>query len=520
MRVMIVDDEPAILRSIVSLTTELKPQWEIDSCLNAIDAKEKLQSKHYDLLLTDINMPVTNGLDLAEWVKEQRFNTHIVMISGYSDFDYARNAMRLGIQDYVLKPVEELPYLHLLNAIEENKKIKDELRRKNLIKNHLVSLPEECELLSDENPSSVAQADFANNRYLLLVATYAACTKDWDEAEYTKLEKLSELKLEHRIAMMLEVSEDCWQFDSLYGSVTIIVTFSAHHAQRRSQELLDGLVLWVKKVEALNIISAGLYSLTSELTQRQKKILSTLNRFAGLDGGNLFELNAVMPELKPELLHSLRKQYQSFWENMVEQNDTVFCLRWQNIVNIWAENKLRQEQCQLEIDRFCHAAELIIRSSESRTVLSILAPTLKADLATVSSWSNFIKCSEQSIKDFLDDLHKLQAKVSDRHSSTVHELRLFLDENYRENTSMKTLAPRYGYTPSYLSNIFKEHLGLSPVDYMNQLRMKEAAYLLANKHEMTNAEIAAYLGYTDASYFSRVFKKICGTAPSAFRKNK
>lgn len=518
MQVLIVDDEPAVLRSIVTLTKSLKPEWKLDSCLNALEAQKMLNSKFYDLLLTDINLPILSGLDLAKWVKQQELNTRIIIISGYSDFDYARSAMLLGINHYILKPLEEEPYLILLNKIETEYVQQNERYRKDLLKQTLVSMPLGKAPFSADIRKHSEQISFRDSHFLLLIACYGCKVQDWQEAEEQKLSYIQKMALERLVKSILWKNEDCWQFESLYGTVTLIVTLPQTNAFSRCNEVLEYLKDWVKTNSPLTIISAGISKISSDLTRHQKQILNNLTRFASLSGGALIEYDHSTPKLSSEITVEFRKQYRFFWESQVNSKYSDIQIRWNSIVSQWKNVLLKQEHCEMEIDYFCHAAEFCPIPELSTPALRILCPSLKGVLSTATGWDDFLVESEKSLTEFFEDFGKTQTLAMDKHARTVSELKLFLDENYKYNFSNKELSMRFGYSPSYLSNLFRVQFGVSPLDYLNGLRIKEAKHMLSNDMEITASEISSQLGFTDASYFSKVFKKFVGVAPSLYRQ--
>nr|WP_213087411.1 response regulator [Streptococcus pacificus] len=124
---LIVEDEPLVRRGIRSLVDFEKLSITcVDEAENGQEAWQLFEEKHYDIILTDINMPVMNGIQLAQLIKENSPQTHIVFLTGYDDFDYALSALKLGADDYLLKPFSKEDVLQILHQIipkiEEAKK--------------------------------------------------------------------------------------------------------------------------------------------------------------------------------------------------------------------------------------------------------------------------------------------------------------------------------------------------------------------------------------------------------------
>lgn len=119
MRILIVDDDQSILKglSIVIRKFDLPHSCKIFTCDNAIDALEFLASGGADLLITDLEMPVMGGLALIKEVRERGYCEHFIILTGYANFEFARQALRYEVKDYLLKPVDKQELYKLINKL-------------------------------------------------------------------------------------------------------------------------------------------------------------------------------------------------------------------------------------------------------------------------------------------------------------------------------------------------------------------------------------------------------------------
>ena len=105
-KVLIVDDEMPALRYMQTIVEKYTPGFEIAaSCTNGESALAHLQKEQIDLLITDISMPAMDGITLALKAREQQSDIHIIIVTGYADFEYAKGAIQASVDDYILKPV-------------------------------------------------------------------------------------------------------------------------------------------------------------------------------------------------------------------------------------------------------------------------------------------------------------------------------------------------------------------------------------------------------------------------------
>lgn len=121
MKLMVVDDEPVILQGIIRMIQKANTSYkEIVGASDGIDALHKLESFQPDLILTDIHMPEMDGLSLIKQVQAHNLCSRFVIITGYDDFAYARQALRYHVVDYLLKPINKAELLGVLSAVEQS----------------------------------------------------------------------------------------------------------------------------------------------------------------------------------------------------------------------------------------------------------------------------------------------------------------------------------------------------------------------------------------------------------------
>lgn len=122
-RVLITDDEKIEREGIKFLLAQEEGEYEIHEAANGRQALNVLRSEEIDFLLTDIKMPHMDGLELAGKVREEYPNLPIVIFSGYSDFAFAQEAMRYGVKDYVLKPVDPDTFHTTIGKVKQSSKV-------------------------------------------------------------------------------------------------------------------------------------------------------------------------------------------------------------------------------------------------------------------------------------------------------------------------------------------------------------------------------------------------------------
>lgn len=129
MNILVVDDEQVIAEGICYLVQKMDIDCEVvDFALSAEQALKKLKEKSFDFCFSDINMPDMDGLELIKICKENHLCKNYCIISGYADFEYARQALRLGVKDYLLKPVDKDMILEMLQRFDLSNKIRTSMK--------------------------------------------------------------------------------------------------------------------------------------------------------------------------------------------------------------------------------------------------------------------------------------------------------------------------------------------------------------------------------------------------------
>ena len=125
-KVLIAEDEPPIMRMIKSTLESVDSDFKVtECCINGKNAVEKLKNEDFDIVITDIKMPIMTGIELAGWIYQNKPDTKVIIVSGYSDFEYARKALEYKVFDYLLKPISKD------KVSELTQRIKSEIAEKN-----------------------------------------------------------------------------------------------------------------------------------------------------------------------------------------------------------------------------------------------------------------------------------------------------------------------------------------------------------------------------------------------------
>ncbi|WP_436376022.1 response regulator [Cytobacillus sp. BC1816] len=493
--VFIVDDEPFIIEGMKALV-----QWEdyglhvVGDASNGREALGKIECIQVDILLTDIMMPVMDGLQLISKIKERNPNIKCIILSGYQEFNYVKKGMELGIENYLLKPVNEQElHFTLLNCVEKlgkstnheeaytilrdntiwrglNQEI-DEKEWRDRIK--LYNLEFECTNLA------IVLIQFSNNldnsflakvRFEVERKFQSVCIINpdgelillaWAKNEDDIKEKADQL---HRL---LAITVPCMYFSSVGSLVHSIKDI--HTSYDRAKELA-GYRLVLKESHIITDDYTKQYSDTTISTTYE-----------------INDLKRYIVSLEREMAF---RWIEGAFEQIAQSSKKVSPIS----IRGFAIDIITSVQKEVN-DRAANQKVAIVKSILESHSLNQLGSILTEYIRTV--------------------FEKIEAKAG-HHSPVIQSVIRHIHECYNEELSLKTLSYKFHINSIYLGQLFQKETGLVFSEYINHIRLEKAKQLLRDTHEKAG-QIGKMVGYSDSAYFYKQFKKVVGITPSAWR---
>lgn len=533
-KILLVDDEEEVRTSIMK-----KIPWEqlgyevVGDAENGEDALEKARLLEPDLILTDIKMPYMDGLTLAERIKQERSSTEIVIFSGFDDFEYAKQAIKLNIIEYILKPVnvEELTDILKRLKVKMDERIAEKRDVEALRENYKRILPVMKEhFLSDVLHEKVPpeQIEEGFQRFELF---QEGAGREWAAAvlhiempqgqvNHTSLslhrereliplsvknlmqEKLSgrhaysdyvtadglcaifslesKRELEKLTGVLNQICADCARILEL--SVTIGIGETRTNVEKLSESYREAK-------DALGyrtIMGSGIAIFINDVEHGHKEQL----QFAEQDEAEL--LAAIKFGGREEIVRTVDKLV-----NKLEQG-RVHTSQYQ-IYLISITNCLMYMMQKYELDLY----QVWGRETDYLDVIS--------HLVTAESMRNFLINMCTAISE------NVNLERDNAVRNTIKDAKSYIMENYTNpELSVEMVCEHLHLSQAYFSTLFKKETGQSYVNYITQLRLNKAVDLLNRTDDKTYV-IAAKVGYTEPNYFSYVFKKQFGISPSKYR---
>ncbi|SFB04116.1 two-component system, response regulator YesN [Cohnella sp. OV330] len=529
-KVMIVDDE-LIFRDYLKVVLP----WEeygfaiVSEARNGVEALEAATARLPDIALVDINMPFMDGLELTAHLKQLNPDIGIVLVTGHNEFEYARRALKLGVEDYVLKPFSKDELLLTLLKLQSNihkaleervtQRENDNLRKEAFLNRLLSGEP----VREDDARRELSRLGFPPASGAFRVACIEIDRMDarWSDTNDRGLWKFAVANI---LGETIDAPGNQMIFNGPEGR--IICVYEPEGADAADVDYAAGF----ERLRAL-ILKYLRFEVTIGL--------GTLHGALGYAG---------IRQSYAEALEALRHKF-VIGNGRVITYDSVEAGSWEDVADLL--NAQINEELLLSLRKTDgDAAEQLIRAvfSGLRTKQVSIEYVYTACMGLVSDCLSALSEQGHPIEDCfgehfypyseiteLPSLEEAERWILKLYSDAIQYMKLhrqtksghiaeaalqIIDERYAEpELRVETIAQQVFINPSYLRSLFKKVHGMTVTDYLTQKRMQQARALIQEGTRKLS-DIAESVGYSDPAYFSRAFKKFFGKSPKEFEPNK
>ena len=507
----IADDETKIRQGIRRLI-----DWEtlgfsfIGEASNGEDALRFILYKNPDVTLLDIRMPRLSGLDVARLARADGYRGIIIILSGYSDFKYAQEAMRYDVKYYISKPVDEDELTDYL------KKVTDELsvREKHTSAIEYFSEKARDGILSDVLTGSSRISDQDLKELGLLSGCYQA-------AIYEKYSH-NAAAVSYRFSDLLRLTnEDNHSFDTLTIDNNEVILLKGDFAIRRFSDFVERFEREVKPqkgspLDSLFITYGHVVYRPEEITESYQEALFLLKmRFYCDQGQHTFGYHQL-PARRTSLTSAGIGALQEYQDRLLGYIQTL------NREMVAESLDSLREQIYLssapieEIRLFLIDLYLQVKESIRYHYHTFDIPF------PPNSWAvDFINTRYYlyEIITFLSEQAEMimRSLGTTSRESTLENVIHYIQHNYMSSLKLERIAPLFGYNSAYLGKLFTQKMGMNFTAYLDQVRI-DASMELLRDGSLKVYEIAEKVGYSNVDYFHTKFKKIVGESPAEYRR--
>ena len=484
---------------------------------------EEIERQYPDIVLTDISMPKKDGLEVIKECREREYSCRFIIISGYKQFEYAYNALKYNVDDYILKPVQE----EELNAVL--KRISDEIRHKELIQlgqqkserdTYFIETATHRELksslMSMEEINQLYHTKFQQGRFrmLMLKLDFTRGEEQLSEDNSSVVKKLHDLVRQELECLCFDiVLTDMWDgtmfllnYDSDAESMIEKTVKSLFVKAQNIVELFMGIT--VTLCVGRNVTETDQIEVTKNSCRRANWLRMT----QGLNQIIYEEKFSDCPpkEFVAEMNHQVELLEKSFValdiQQMKESLGRVFELPNPVLTSEYGRVTIRGIAAN-----FCEIYGKVMHDlPESQRIWKTISKKLHG-MTTLKAYHLALETQ------LCQYMQLMEEKVKEKNVKPVRQAMVYIEKHYNEEISLERIADEVGLSPVYFSNLFKKETGKNYTEYLTEFKMDKAKQLLKDGGDNIN-EIAAKLGYADARYFSKVFKKEVGIKPTEYRK--
>ena len=513
MKIVIVEDEIRIREGIIRLLGKMDPEYVIvGEAENGSEGLQLISELQPDLIITDIKMPEMDGLEMLTKVYENQLSAKAIVLSAYSEFEYARRAIKLGVTEYLLKPIAMNDFT---TAMEH---VKSQIQNERLQKpEQLGSLEQIMEgILSGSIVTDEEMYRFLESKYQIKKETTLASVCFYlgnRFEEYTE-----QLKREVRI-LTSQTQGVSYSVIALTQDRIFAVIFYGFRDGLALERFIQGRILnhseWMKGITTGWTIAENIVLLGEQINLLKKNLEWNISLGDGV----------VISYPKINKIQTVPCIYPVQIENRIKiaicgSNHEKLMEEAKSFQRYFQEGKLYAPR---EIKE-CYVRFLWSVINVAKEVGNIAEPYLSRQNF---SQQKLLECimgakTQEELSAVLKEVLQMLENASDQADEEITHLTIkktinMIQEFYATGITLDEIAEKLHITPEYLGTQFHREVGVTFSAYIKKLRMAKAKELLIGT-QLKLYEIAEKVGYTDSKYFSKVFKETFGQLPADYRK--
>lgn len=512
-KIMLVEDDFIVRKGLIKTV-----DWDSINCeivgeaSDALEAIEKIKILSPDIIITDICMKEVDGIEMLKKLKEEKIDVKAIILSGYTDFEYAKSAMELGVRHYLLKPIENEKLIEAIlsvrSELKKEKNIMTPTTKQQIALRKLLDAGNAAELL-DNIGLVVPKGRF-------LVANIKI-EKGYEEENNAALKHTTELL---ECVEYFSGIDTHYSISILIGERNVVMILFEKDGKMEERTILRNIrkQFGFKTGKRLTI---GISGVSDDISRIHKLYEESC---AALGSKNAFETDSLIyyddikmmeerfepifsEEAKAEILEAINvnavEKVQRILRETFKKLKEHQGLDMENLKNTVIELAVMMvkqaaknfEEMQMVFGRKIQPATEIVQLET---------------VADVEAWFEIFTTSLQSHHEFMDVY---------RFSTLVREVCIYIMQNYSNKLNVDILAKQFFVSEGHLMRAFKRETNMTVIEFVTEYRIYIAKNLLKDKNNKIY-DVSRRVGYEDAKYFSKVFKKITGEPPNQYGRSK
>ncbi|RTE04306.1 response regulator transcription factor [Paenibacillus whitsoniae] len=501
--VLLAEDEPPILFMIKALIEASHSSFQVNNwAFNGKEAWAIVQRQKPDVLVTDIKMPFIDGLELMAKVKDMDPRIPCIVLTGFHDFEFVRDALRLHAFDYLLKPVKEEQLKQVLDKLFKQLAENSADNETGIIR-HCIYYGKD---VGEEMKARIATLPYAKYD-LLLVRAGAASKLVYDTLNPGRRPiRLVQMDL---IELITPSGIAVWVLDGLQLNEKIIVMASNFageivHPDAFAEELL-------RRLQERSAIPFHVFVGDSvERPELLRDAADQLRRVVTLQ--TRLHRSGVYPttRLQQDAGNAMDEDIINRCKLIVQEEKFDVFMK---ALELWSKEWLNRDYTQ-------ELLEMILQTMISKYEQIWYTTRIEFDANEVVASCT---CLPQVVEEFGNYMkpffeRRVRSQQAASAKDLVHTIEHYLNTHYMEPISNEMYHSLFGYNKNYISNVFSEIMGIPPSKYLMKVRILKAKSLIVEQPHLPLKTVAELVGYDDPLYFSRVFKNEIGFSPKEYRE--
>ncbi|SDN52439.1 two-component system, response regulator YesN [Paenibacillus sp. yr247] len=529
---MIIDDEPLTREYLKIQIPLLNEKFHVSAeAMDGSEAWDILQKQKVDLVITDIKMPIMDGLELSRNISQHFPRQKIIILSGYDEFALAKEAMHYGVYDFLLKPIVLEELAKALN------KISIELEREaseNLAYHTLSNVSKDMKTQVVKNFLKAAVSDgnveikalyplIYRLNVSLLEAEAIVMMMDLDtDTIFEKSVPARDIPIFkfilHQVATEI-TEEESWGtvfFDEHQHTIVFVPGENEDEIVQKCKMIHEKASFFIQQITGITVTSAigSIEDDVFQLNSSYHKARRIMQCRLFSRGNHFFAYNESQHELK--LIHELEQSTASILSELLNNNEVAYAMAIKRVVE-FIDHLTVSNVFKLGIYLIESISQL--RREKSTDLIEYALNHLKTNIQAHSdplSKNETISLYMGLVNFF--SMHNSPNQDQLNEHDIVFKMKEYIYAHYSEPLSLADIAEYIGVSSNYLSNVFHKRVNESYIKFLTRVRMEQAAKLLCAIPSEKIYDISEKVGYLSVKHFSYVFKKYFGMPPSDYQE--
>lgn len=526
-KLMVVDDEQIVLDAVKFIVTKNLDNVEvIETARSGREAIEKVRVNKPDIMIMDIRMPGINGLETISEIKHIYKDIKFIIVSAYEQFEFAKQAVEVGVEEYILKPINRYKLIDVLNKITND--LNDDKRKRDRELQNIEKLDKVIPMLEEGFIYSILMnRDFKDE-----FQKYKELFNVEDDGGYIMIVQFGDGEQASQLTNKIGAGIKGHSFYPYFRDILkykckciigpvminrIIVFVTQKERSSEYENRLESTELATYIINKLNrntdvkfFVGIGSYKKYDKITFSYSEAIKALRYNKGEDYTHIMDI------VEGKKIDSEEANQEIYLIEKLKQGNDIAVLKYmQNIIDLARESggditgTIRNKLIEIMVIAHKTAKNMGVKEDNQIKYDKYLNQMLGIhDLMQLSMWcNNIVKYLAIKIKELKE------GKVS----KVIVDAKKFIETNYSKEITLEEVAKNVSISPQYFSKLFKEETGDNFIEYLTKVRIEQGKNLLKNTNYSVK-EICYKIGYSDPNYFSRLFKKNVGVSPTEYFK--